>query len=115
MKESIGYKMNYRPKDKCNDINCPYHGELSVRGKTFEGEIVSDSMNKSVKVQWETKVKEKKFSRYLKKKSSVIAHNPECISAKKGDRVIVGETRPLSKTKHFTILKVLNEEEGNEK
>ena len=32
---------------------------------------------------------------------------PEAIDAKLGDKVLIGETRPLSKTKHFAVLKIL--------
>jgi small subunit ribosomal protein S17 len=64
-------------------------------------------MNNSVIVGWDNMIKDKKYARYLKTRSKVSAHNPECISAKKGDKVLIGETRPLSKTKHFVVLKVL--------
>ena len=109
MKVSVGYNIDYKPKEECNDEKCPYHGKTSVRGKFFEGIVVSDSMARTVKVEWETLVKDDKFSRYFKVKSSVSAHNPDCIKAKKGDKVLIGETRPLSKTKHFVVLRVFEE------
>jgi len=110
MKKSIGYNIDYIPESECqNDPNCPYHGEVSIRGKTFEGIVVSDAMEKTVKVEWENMVKDTKYSRYFKTKSKITAHNPDCIKAKKGDKVLVGETRPLSKTKHFVVLKVIEE------
>ena len=111
MKEKVGYNIEDFPKKVTdNDKKCPYYGEVSVRGRFFEGKVVSDSMLRTVKVEWERVVKQKKYNRFLKKSSSVLAHNPECISAKNGDTVLIAETRPLSKRKHFVILKIIKGE-----
>lgn len=107
MKTSVGYNIDWKPESECNDSKCPFHGETSVRGTTFEGVVVSDSMDKTVKVEWENMVKDKKYSRYLKSKSKVAAHNPDCVKAKKGDKVLIAETKPLSKTKHFAVVRIL--------
>ena len=109
MKSSVGYNIEFKPEIECDDVNCPYHGSLPIRGKMFVGIVTSDSMNRSVKVEWEDVVKDPKYSRYFKTRSKVIAHNPDCIKAKKGDKVQIGETRPLSKTKHFVVLRVIEE------
>lgn len=111
MKKSVGYNIDEMPqKVSDNDSKCPFYGSTSVRGKIFEGVVVSDSMTRTVKVEWETTVKSTKFNRYFKKKTKVAAHNPDAVGAKKGDRVVIGETRPLSKTKHFVVLKVVKNE-----
>lgn len=108
MKTTVGYNIeNTVEKTDSNDKNCPYTGTVSIRGKVFEGVVVSDSMDKTVKVSWENVVKDPKYNRYFKTRSKVAAHNPDCIKAKKGDKVLIGETRPLSKTKHFAVVKVL--------
>ena len=107
MKASVGYNIDWKPEKECEDSKCPYHGKVSVRGSIFEGFVVSDAMNNTVKVEWDNMVKDKKYSRYFKTRSKVSAHNPQCIAAKEGDKVLIGETRPLSKTKHFVVLKVL--------
>jgi len=110
MKKTIGYNIEYTPENTCNsDPNCPFHGSLSLRGKTFEGIVISDSMDKTVKVEWENMVKDPKYSRYYKTRSKVSAHNSDCIKAKKGDKVLISECRPLSKTKHFVVVKVIEE------
>ena len=109
MKSSVGYNIEFKPENSCDDVNCPYHGSLSVRGKTIEGTVTSDSMDRTVKIEWDNMVQDEKYSRYYKVKSSVLAHNPDCIKAKVGDKVLLGETRPLSKTKHFTVLRVIQE------
>ncbi len=110
MKKNVGYNIEAQVESKdvtTEDKKCPHTGEVSVRGKTFEGVVVSDSMNRTVKVEWENLVKDTKYNRYFKTRSRVAAHNPDVIKAKKGDRVLIGECRPLSKTKHFAVLKVL--------
>lgn len=93
----------------CNDKKCPYHGDVKVRGATFIGRVVSAKPNKTVTVERTLIEYVPKFERYKKKRSRIHAHNPECINAKEGDSVLIGETRKLSKTKSFVVLKVLGE------
>lgn len=81
---------------------------ISVRGKTFTGKVVSAKMHKTVVVEWERRVLIPKFERYEKRRSKVSAHNPEKINAKEGDIVKISETRPLSKTKNFIVVEVLS-------
>ncbi len=113
MKKNVGYNIESQVEvtTESNDKKCPFTGEVSVRGKTFEGIVVSDSMTRTVKVEWESLVKDTKFNRYFKTRSKVAAHNPDVIKAKKGDKVLIGECRPLSKTKHFAVLKIIERAE----
>lgn len=94
------------PSETCTDVNCPFHGTLKVRGKTFTGTVVSDKMQKSVVVAWEGRKFVPKFERYTKTRARVSAHNPDCINAVEGDTVIIQECRPISKTKTFVVVKV---------
>jgi len=94
------------PKAECSDINCPFHGTLKVRGRTFIGTVKSDKMSKTVTVIWDRTIRLVKYNRYMVKRSKVKAHNPECINAKAGDTVLIAECRPLSKTKTFVVLKI---------
>jgi small subunit ribosomal protein S17 len=48
-----------------------------------------------------------KYERYERRHSRIAAYNPECISAKEGDKVKIVECRPLSKTKAFAIIEVI--------
>jgi len=107
MKSNVGYNIDEMPQNTCEDKKCPFHGEVSVRGSIFEGTVVSTSMDKTAIVEWGSMVKDTKYSRYFKTKSKVAVHNPECLNAKVGNKVLIGETKPLSKTKHFAILKVV--------
>lgn len=95
------------PKETCDDHNCPFHGTLVPRGRTFVGKVVSAKVPKSTTIEWERRLFLPKYERYEKRRSRVHAHNPPCISAKEGDNVLIAETRPLSKTKHFVIIQRL--------
>jgi len=78
---------------------------LSLRGRIFRGVVVSRKMQKTAKVQWERTNLIKKYERYEKRRSSVMAHIPDNIDVKEGDKVVIKECRPISKTKHFVIIK----------
>ncbi|MGQ9595877.1 MAG: 30S ribosomal protein S17 [Thermoproteota archaeon] len=92
------------PENKCNDKKCPFHGNVKIRGNIFEGIVVSDRMKNTVVVMREYLQYVPKYKRYMRKRSRTPSHNPPCISARVGDRVIIGESRPLSKTVHFVVL-----------
>ncbi len=106
MKKNIGIDVK-EPKAKCKDINCPYHGKLSLRGRTFVGTVKAAKAHKTATIEWDRIKYIRKYERYEKRKSAVKAHNPECINAKAGDKVKIMECRPLSKTKKFVIVEVM--------
>ena len=95
------------PARECNDIACPFHGNLAVRGQTVDGTVVSGKMSRTVVVQREYFKYVPKYERYEKRKSKIHAHNPDCIAAKIGDKVKIAECRPLSKTKSFVVIQIL--------
>ncbi|MEE9474077.1 MAG: 30S ribosomal protein S17 [Candidatus Hydrothermarchaeaceae archaeon] len=88
----------------CEDKNCPIHGSLKIRGQIIKGRVVSDRMRKTAVVQRDYRRYLKKFERYEKRKSRILAHNPGCINAVIGDEVTIMECRPLSKSKTFVII-----------
>lgn len=100
------------PKQKCNDVKCPFHGSLSVRGRQFTGIVVSAKMRKTAVIEFERLHFLKKYERYEKRRTKLKVHNPECINAKEGDVIEVIECRPLSKTKNFVIIKKVGIEKG---
>lgn len=103
MARDIGIDVKEPEKD-CNDRNCPFHGNLSVRGQMFSGVVVSDKMDKSAVVERERAYYVKKYERYEKRTSRHGVHNPPCINARIGDKVKIMECRALSKTISFVII-----------
>jgi len=103
MKRDIGIDVK-EPDRECDDVNCPFHGRLPVRGQIIEGVVVSDKAEKTVVVQRVYMKKIRKYERYEKRRSKIHAHNPPCIAAKAGDVVKIMECRPLSKTKSFVVV-----------
>ena len=87
----------------CNDIHCALHKAIGTRGREFVGTVTASS-HKTATIEWPRSKKSQKFERYEKAKTVVKAHNPECLSAKRGDIVRILECRPISKTKSFVIM-----------
>ncbi len=107
--------------EKCEDKNCIVHGKILPRGMAFTGTVVGTNMQKTASVEWSWKRKIPKYERYEVKITKVKAHNSSCLNAQKGDKVLIRECRPLSKTKNFIITKIvgkniefLEKEEGME-
>jgi small subunit ribosomal protein S17 len=82
--------------------------ETNARGRKIEvvGEVVSDKMDKTISVLIYRMVKHAKYGKYIKKTSVFKAHD-EKNQAKVGDIVKIRETRPLSKTKRWTLAEVV--------
>lgn len=96
-----------KPKKSCKDQNCPFHGNLSVRGRVFEGVVATSKMDKTVIVKREYLQFSPKFVRYEKRRGHVPSHNPPCINVKEGQRVKIAECRPISKTVSFVVVEKL--------
>ncbi|MFX0051819.1 MAG: 30S ribosomal protein S17 [Candidatus Hodarchaeota archaeon] len=99
------------PSRTCDDRNCPFHGTLSVRGRIMETDVVSDRMDKTVTVERSQLELVRKYKRYGKTTIRMHAHNPPCIDAQVGDRVRIGECRPLAKTVSFVVIEKLEKGE----
>jgi len=110
--KNIGIKVTAPGGTLSVDKKSPFTGGVKVRGRTFTGTVISDSMQKTVTIRWERQHYIKKYLRYEKRKTKVKAHNPLYINAKKGDVVKIMETRPLSKTKHFVVVEIMGKEKG---
>ena len=74
--------------------------------KTRQGYVVSDKMDKTVVVEVEDRVKHALYGKVLRRTSKVKAHD-EANAAGVGDRVLIMETRPLSATKHWRVVEIL--------
>ncbi|MCB0392066.1 MAG: 30S ribosomal protein S17 [Bdellovibrionales bacterium] len=80
----------------------------TTRGRlnTLTGEVVGDKMDKTISVQIFRLVKHKKYGKYIRRSSVFKAHD-EQNKAKVGDKVVIYESRPLSKTKRWKLMEVL--------
>lgn len=94
-----------KPEASCDDVHCPYHGSLRVHGRRFEGTVTSAKANRTVVVSWTRFRRLKKYDRFLKEQTKVLAHNPECVNAKLNDHVVIYETRPISRWKRFVVVR----------
>lgn len=77
-------------------------GERKVR----EGLVVSDKMDKTVVVAVEDRFKHPMYGKVVRRTSRLKAHD-EQNSAGKGDRVLLMETRPLSASKRWRVVEIL--------
>lgn len=74
--------------------------------KVFTGYVKSDKMDKSIVVTVERKIKHPVYGKYIKKTNTFSVHD-EDNSCGIGDFVKIMETRPLSKTKRWRVIKIL--------
>ena len=92
------------PQNACEDLKCPWHGSLPVRGRTFQGVVKSSKAKNTAVITWEYHSYSTKYERSERRKSAISVYNPACIRAKEGDKVTIAECRPLSKTKSFVVV-----------
>ena len=76
------------------------------RRKVREGYVVSDKMNKTVVVSVEDRVKHPLYGKVMRRTSKLKAHD-EQNACGIGDRVLLMETRPLSATKRWRVVEIL--------
>ena len=98
------------PKKPCDDRNCPFHGHLSVRRKFLDGKVVSAKMTKTVTVERDFLEYVKKYTRYEKRRSRIMAHSPPCLELHEGDKVRIAECRPISKEVAFVVVEKVTAE-----
>ena len=82
---------------------------MSQRGnrKTQVGVVVSDKVDKTVVVRVSHLVKHPVYNKYIKRSVKYKAHDEEN-SCKSGDRVLIVETRPLSKDKRWRVRQIID-------
>ncbi|MCW8926892.1 MAG: 30S ribosomal protein S17 [Xanthomonadales bacterium] len=74
--------------------------------RTQTGRVVSNKMNKSVTVLLERQIKHPLYGKYIKRSTKVHAHD-EDNSCGEGDKVMIVECRPLSKSKSWRVVEIL--------
>jgi small subunit ribosomal protein S17 len=82
--------------------------DAEARGyrKVRRGYVVSDKMEKTITVQVEDRVKHALYGKVLRRTSKVKAHDEENVAGI-GDMVLISETRPLSATKRWRLVEVI--------
>ncbi|MEG0021821.1 MAG: 30S ribosomal protein S17 [Bacilli bacterium] len=78
------------------------------RKQEFVGKVVSCTNDKTITVLVETHKKDSLYGKRIKYSKKYAAHDEKNI-AKVGDKVRIVETRPLSKSKHFRLVEVIEE------
>ena len=81
---------------------------MNKRGKrkTRTGVVVSDKMQKSIVVRIDRTTKHPVYKRVVRKSRKIMAHD-EKEAAKVGDKVVIQETKPISKSKRWRLIEVL--------
>ena len=74
--------------------------------KTRTGVVVSDAMDKTVVVSVERRITHPVYGKIMRRSKKYYAHD-ENNEAKKGDKVSIEETRPLSKTKRWRVVEII--------
>ena len=92
------------PSKTCTDMNCPFHGTLSVRGQKIDGTVASSKMDKTIVVKREFMRYVPKYERYEKRSGRYAAHLPPCMEISPGDEVTIMECRPISKSVSFVVV-----------
>jgi small subunit ribosomal protein S17 len=76
--------------------------------KKLTGVVVKDKMDKTVVVEVERVYKHSKYHKYLKSRTTCKAHDEEN-KAKVGDKVLIMETKPLSKDKRWVVKQIITQ------
>lgn len=79
--------------------------------KEFTGTVISDKMSKTIIVRIMHLTKHPKYKRIIRRYNKFKVHDEKNI-AHIGDTVLIRETRPLSKDKHFRLVKVIKKVES---
>ena len=74
--------------------------------RTKTGRVVSNKMDKSVTVLLERQIKHALYGKYIKRSTKVLAHDEEN-NCGEGDTVMIAECRPLSKSKSWRVIEIL--------
>src|SRR5260370_16743854 len=92
------------PKTGCNDPICPFHGSISLRGRVFEGTVSTSKSPKTVSVERAYLHYYPKYSRYERRRSKTLAHNPPSIAAETTTPTTIPQCQPLTHNATFLLL-----------
>lgn len=84
----------------------------TIQHRTVQGYVVSDKMNKTIVVEVLRMKKHPKYKKYFKASTRFKAHDPEN-QYHTGDKVLIQETRPMSKDKRWIVVKTVTKRAEN--
>merc|ERR1711934_781361 len=103
----LGFKVPLKAKEgRYIDKKCPFVGNVSIRGKLLRGVVHRTFMKNTITIRRDCLHYIKKYRRYEKRHKMISAHCAPCFDARPGDEVMIGETRPLTKTVRYNVLEV---------
>merc|ERR1711881_775621 len=103
----LGFKVPTKAKEgRYIDKKCPFTGNVSIRGKILRGIVHNNKMKNTITIRRDYLHYITKYRRYEKRHKMISAHCAPCFDARPGDEVMIGETRPLTKTVRFNVLEV---------
>lgn len=76
--------------------------------KTFQGKVISTKTAKTAVVEIISRIKHPFYKKIILKMNKFKAHFDENLKVALGDTVLIAETRPISKTKHFIVIKIIS-------
>ena len=85
--------------------------ESALQIKTIQGKVVSDKMDKTITVLVERQVKHPLYGKFMRRSSKLHAHD-ENNQGREGDVVTIKSCRPMSKTKTFSLVEVIERAKG---
>jgi small subunit ribosomal protein S11e len=86
------------------DKKCPFTGNVSIRGRILNGQVISTKMKRTVIVRRDYLHYIRKYRRFEKRHKNIAAHCSPAFTIKDGDIVTIGQCRPLSKTIRFNVV-----------
>jgi len=81
-------------------------GEKTKTARSLSGRVISDKMNKTITVQVDRRIRHPLYGKIVTRHTKLHAHD-ESNECKEGDLVQIEECRPLSKSKAWRLVKVL--------
>ncbi|RZU47331.1 SSU ribosomal protein S17P [Fluviicoccus keumensis] len=80
--------------------------EQNTTQRTLTGKVISNKMDKSITVLIERRVQHPVYGKFIRRSTKLHAHDENNV-CKEGDVVTIAECRPLSKTKAWTLVEVI--------
>lgn len=80
------------------------------QARSLQGVVISDKMDKSITVQVERRVKHPLYKKFISRSTKFHAHD-ENNDSREGDKVVIQQCKPMSKTKNWRLVEVVQRAE----